>query len=65
MENKKIVELQKQILELKSQWPKHSVPPAMLQQLDELEEELENELKNSHEQKIKPETSEQDEVGNS
>lgn len=34
-------ELQKQIAELKSSWPAHSVPPAMLQQLEELEDELE------------------------
>jgi len=37
--------LERQIQELKSRWPAHSVPPAMFQQLDELEEELERELK--------------------
>jgi SAM-dependent methyltransferase len=37
--------LERQIEELKSRWPAHSVPPAMLQQLDELEEELERELR--------------------
>ena len=37
----RIKNVQKQIAELKSRWPAHSVPPAMIQQLDELEEELE------------------------
>ena len=32
--------LEKQIADLKSRWPAHSVPPSMLQELDELEEEL-------------------------
>ena len=30
-----------QIEQLQRQWPKHSVPPALMQQLDELEDELE------------------------
>jgi hypothetical protein len=47
---KRIEELKKQISELKSQWPKHSVPPGMIQQLDELEEELERELKKDTQQ---------------
>ncbi|MDH7472807.1 MAG: histidine kinase [Anaerolineae bacterium] len=34
-------ELEREIEELKSRWPAHSVPPAMLQRLEELEEELE------------------------
>ena len=37
----RIKELEKQIEELKSRWPAHSVKPAMVQRLDELEEELE------------------------
>ena len=37
----RIKNVEKQIAELKSRWPAHSVPPAMIQQLDELEEELE------------------------
>jgi len=41
MNSKRIKELEKQIADLKRQWPAHSVPPAMLQRLDELEEELE------------------------
>ena len=38
---KRIEELERQIAELKRRWPAHSVPPTMLQQLDDLEEELE------------------------
>lgn len=49
MSSERIEELEKQIAELKSRWPAHSVPPAMLQQLDELEEELERELKEINE----------------
>jgi hypothetical protein len=44
MENEKIEALKKAIDSLRSQWPAHSVPPTMLQQLDELEEKLEQEL---------------------
>jgi hypothetical protein len=40
----RVRDLERQIEELKSRWPAHSVPPAMLQQLDELEEALEMEL---------------------
>jgi hypothetical protein len=43
--SQRIKELESQIAELKRRWPAHSVPPTMLQQLDELEEELERELK--------------------
>jgi hypothetical protein len=35
-----IKELEEQIEELKSRWPAHSVKPAMVQHLDELEEKL-------------------------
>jgi hypothetical protein len=51
MSSERIEELKKQIAELKSRWPAHSVPPTMLQQLDELEEELERELKKATEEK--------------
>ena len=37
----RIKELEKQMEELKSRWPAHSVKAAMIQRLDELEEELE------------------------
>jgi ATP phosphoribosyltransferase regulatory subunit HisZ len=51
MNSERIEELEKQIAELKRRWPAHSVPPPMLQQLDELEEELERELKKATEEK--------------
>ncbi len=38
--------VQAEIDALKQQWPAHSIPPAMLQRLDELEEELEQALRN-------------------
>jgi hypothetical protein len=41
----RVRELQEQIFDLKKRWPAHSTPAWMLQRLDELEEELENELK--------------------
>lgn len=41
MSSKRMEELEKLIAELKSRWPAHSVPPTMLQQLDDLEDELE------------------------
>jgi hypothetical protein len=41
MDEKRIKELEAQIADLKKRWPAHSVSPAMLMQLDELEEELE------------------------
>lgn len=39
----RIQAVQDQIAELQKRWPAHSTPPAMLQRLDELEEELERE----------------------
>ena len=44
----RVRDLERQIEELKSRWPAHSVPPAMFQQLEELEEELERELKKAN-----------------
>ena len=41
MNKKRIEELEEQIAKLKRQWPAHSVPPSMLQKLDDLEEEFE------------------------
>ena len=49
MSRDRIKELEKQIADLKSRWPAHSVPPAMMQQLDDLEEELEREKKKTGE----------------
>jgi hypothetical protein len=50
MSSERIKQLEKQIAELKRRWPAHSVPPTMLQQLDELEEELERERKRATEE---------------
>jgi len=44
MNNKRILELKEQIADLLKRWPAHSVPPAMVQELDDLEEELALEL---------------------
>lgn len=44
MGSERIEHLESQIAELKSRWPAHSVPPAMLQELEDLEEELEKAL---------------------
>ncbi len=41
MKTDRIQSLKNQIAELKSRWPAHSVPPAMFQELEDLEEELE------------------------
>ncbi len=49
MSSERIKELESQIAELKGRWPAHSVPPTMLQQLEDLEEELEKELKTAAE----------------
>ena len=49
MNSERIRELEQQIAELKQRWPAHSVPPAMLEQLDDLEEELETEQKRAAE----------------
>ena len=45
MDNKRIKELEEKIAELKKRWPAHSVPPSMLQELDDLEDALAEELK--------------------
>jgi len=52
MTSERIEELEKQIAELEARWPAHSVPPAMLQQLEDLEAELEREL---HKAKVEQE----------
>ena len=41
----RIQELEREIADLKARWPKHSVPPAMLMRLEEMEEELERLLR--------------------
>lgn len=45
MNRERIKELENQIAELHSRWPTHSVSPGMLQELEELEAQLERELK--------------------
>lgn len=45
MRKERVEELKQQIADLKKRWPSHSVPPAMMAQLDELEDELGRELK--------------------
>lgn len=32
--------IRKRLADLKARWPRHSVPPAMLQELEELEDQL-------------------------
>jgi hypothetical protein len=44
-ENRQIEELKRQIEDLKKRLPAHSIPPAMMAELDELEEQLEEVLK--------------------
>jgi hypothetical protein len=51
MSSERMEELKRQIAELERRWPAHSAPPTMLQQLDELEEELERELRKAAEDK--------------
>jgi HAMP domain-containing protein len=41
MNTQRVRELESKIAELKRRIPPHSIPPAMLQELEELEEELE------------------------
>ena len=43
--NDHIKALEEKIVELKKRWPAHSVPPAMLQELDDLEDALNVALK--------------------
>lgn len=45
MSDERIQKLKEQIVELKKRWPAHSVPPALLQELDDLEEALAEALK--------------------
>jgi hypothetical protein len=40
MNEDQIKEVEARIIDLKKRWPAHSVPPGMMQELDELEEEL-------------------------
>ena len=40
MDSEKINEIETKIVELTQRFPKHSIPPAMWQELEDLEEEL-------------------------
>ena len=42
MSSQSMKELESRIAEIRRRIPPHSVPPAMLQELEELEEQLEN-----------------------
>jgi hypothetical protein len=41
MNKARVEELRQKIADLKERWPAHSTPPAMMEELDELEAELE------------------------
>jgi len=41
----RIKELEEKIADLKKRWPAHSTPPALLQELDDLEDALAIEIK--------------------
>jgi len=43
-DEQRIAQLKEDIAQLKARFPKHSVPPAMMIELEELEEELERAL---------------------
>jgi predicted nuclease with TOPRIM domain len=38
----RIAQLEKELKQLRSQFPKHSIKPSMIMQMDELEDELES-----------------------
>jgi hypothetical protein len=46
VDKEKVREIEEKIADLKARWPPHSVPPSMWQQLEELESELEEAMKN-------------------
>ena len=48
--NERIQALKKQIEDLKNRLPAHSIPPAMMAELDELEEQLADEIKKQNSQ---------------
>jgi thioesterase domain-containing protein len=50
MNNQRIQELEEKISDLKKRWSAHSVPPAMVRELDDLEEELAKALAEALEQ---------------
>jgi tRNA-Thr(GGU) m(6)t(6)A37 methyltransferase TsaA len=48
MSRDRVEELEKQIADLKKRWPAHSAPAAMMEQLDDLDEELRREKERRH-----------------
>ena len=50
MTKQSIQALEQQIADLKARWPSHSVPPAMMAQLDELEEALQRAIEQGGDQ---------------
>jgi hypothetical protein len=60
MSKSKVERLKEQIADLKKRWPAHSVPPALMEQLDELEEELRRELVRSGDSGTDPDIGERD-----
>ncbi|MBC7226476.1 MAG: histidine kinase [Thermoflexales bacterium] len=45
----RVAELERRIADLRARLPRHSVPPAMLQELEDMEEELEQLIGESEE----------------
>lgn len=60
MTTERIQELERQIADLKKRWPAHSVPPAMMEELDSLEEALQEEMRKRSESRMGPESGNQD-----
>ncbi len=49
-QSERVAELERRIADLRARLPRHSVPPAMLQELESLEEELERLVGESEEE---------------
>jgi len=56
--NERIQALKKQIEDLKNRLPAHSIPPAMMAELDEFEEQLADEIKKENSQTRTPDRTE-------
>ena len=55
--NERIEAIKKQIEDLKKRLPAHSIPPSMMAELDELEEQLALEIKKQHNPNHSPDLS--------
>jgi len=51
IDNKQIQQIKERIEDLKKRWPAHSVPPILMQELDDLEEELADALEKARQEK--------------